>query len=165
MQDGLIGTFEGWWVFLDWQTLHRGNYSAVLNMMYLQALRYGAAICELAGDAKSAGTYSTRAQALTTTIGKYFWNETTKQWRDGFDAATKEPVEEVSQHANTLAMLLGLKREHRAKIAREVLIKSANARKGKVLTASPFFYAYVLEALAEAGFRGEVVQIIRDKWG
>ena len=62
-------------------------------------------------------------------------------------------------------MLLGLKREHRAKIAREVLIKSANARKGKVLTASPFFYAYVLEALAEAGFRGEVVQIIRDKWG
>ena len=67
MQDGLIGTFEGWWVFLDWQTLHRGNYSAVLNMMYLQALRYGAAICELAGDAKSAGTYSTRAQALTTT--------------------------------------------------------------------------------------------------
>src|SRR5947207_165321 len=67
MQDSMIGTFEGWWVFLDWQKLFRKNYSAVLNLMYLQALRYGAAISELTGDNAAARVYSTRASALTTT--------------------------------------------------------------------------------------------------
>jgi hypothetical protein len=33
----LIGGFDGFWVFLDWQNLYKNDFSAVLNMMYLQA--------------------------------------------------------------------------------------------------------------------------------
>src|SRR2546430_13252555 len=38
-------------------------------------------------------------------------------------------------------------------------------RSGKIRDASPFFAAYVLEALAEGNYREEVIRIIREKWG
>ena len=49
--------------------------------------------------------------------------------------------------------------------ARNVLLKAANAKRTKIVTASPFFYAYILEALTVAGLRAEAIAIIRDKWG
>jgi alpha-L-rhamnosidase len=133
--------------------------------MYLQALRYAAGICELLRDDKAATDYAWRAQALTGAITKYFWDENAKCWRDGFDAATNAPVEQLSQHANALALLLGLKPEHRDHIARDLLLKPARQRKGKVLGASPFFYAYVLEAMFDAGLRADGIAIIRERWG
>jgi hypothetical protein len=109
--------------------------------------------------------YSKRADALTASIIKYFWDDKEKCFRDGWDAEKKEPVEQISQHMNALAILLGVKREARLKLAQNVLLKGAKQRRGKILTASPFFYAYVLEALIESGCRAEAIGIIREKWG
>ena len=128
--------------------LYKANYSGVLNLMYLQALRHGAAISELAGDSQKASEYNARAHKLTSTITKTFWSDTAKVWVDGYDPETKTQIDEVSQHMNALAMLLGLKKEARAKLAREVLIKAARQRKEKIVPASPFFYAYVLESVS-----------------
>jgi len=58
-----------------------------------------------------------------------------------------------------------LKPETHAEIAREVLLKSAKSKRTKILTASPFFYAYVLQAMVSQGLLEEVIQIIGDKWG
>jgi hypothetical protein len=96
---------------------------------------------------------------------KYFWDDTQKLWRDGWDAEKNQPVEQISQHMSALAILLGVKRDARARLAREVLLKATKQRKGKILAASPFFYAYVLEALIEAGCHKEAIDIIREKWG
>jgi alpha-L-rhamnosidase len=164
-QDGLLGTFEGWWVFLDWAPLSKEKYSGVLNLMYLQAMRYAAAICELTGDSKHGVEYGNRAAKLTATVTKYFWNESAKVWVDGYDPEKKTQIDEISQHANTLAMMLHLKKEVRAKLTKEVLIKGAKQSKGKIVTGSPFFYAYILDALFEAGFYEELIEIIRHKWG
>src|SRR6185436_775919 len=101
----------------------------------------------------------------TAAVTKYFWSDTAKVWVDGYDPEKKQQIDEVSQHANTLAMLLGLKKEARARLSRDVLIKAAKQRKEKIVTASPFFYAYVLEALFEAGFHDDAIDIIRSKWG
>ena len=75
------------------------------------------------------------------------------------------PVEKISQHANALGILLDLHPEDHDKIARDVLLKSARARRPKTATASPFFYAYVLEAMIRAGHSVDALTIIRDKWG
>ncbi|HEV8605948.1 MAG TPA: alpha-L-rhamnosidase C-terminal domain-containing protein, partial [Tepidisphaeraceae bacterium] len=162
---GLIGGFEGFWVFLDWQSLYKSDFSAVLNMMYLQGLRYASAIAEVAGEEESAGKYLATAMRVQSAVEKHFWDAKGKVWRDGFDPKSGEMVEEVSQHANCLAMLLRLKPETHPNLAKDVLLKSANSRRGKILAASPFFYAYVLEALAEANYREEAIRIIREKWG
>jgi alpha-L-rhamnosidase len=160
----LLGKFEGYWVFLDWQSLFKGDYSAVLNLMYLLALRDAKRICELIGDAELLKLFAV-TDGLESSIEEHVWDAKAGLWRDGWDATTGKMVDSVSQHTNTLAILLGLKPETHQTLAREVLLKAANSRRGKILAASPFFYAYVLEALFQTGFREEGIQIIREKWG
>jgi alpha-L-rhamnosidase len=164
-RDHLVGGFDGFWVFLDWQALRKADFSGVLNLMYLQALRWAAAICQVTGDEQKGVEYLRKAQELAKTIEKTFWDAKAKVWRDGFDPATNALVEETSQHMAALAMLLRLRPESHPTLARDILLKPAQSKRGKILTASPFFYAYVLEALAESNFHAEVVQIIADKWG
>ena len=163
--EGLIGTFDGYWMFLDWAPLFKGDYTAPFNLMYLQTLKWAAQICRLVNDADAASGYEVRAVRLKATIEKMFFDEKKKCWRDGFDAAAQKPVEQISQHSNTLAMLLELKPETHAGIASDILLKSAKSKRTKIVTASPFFYAYVLQALAMQGLMQEVIDIIREKWG
>jgi hypothetical protein len=163
--DGLIGTFDGYWMFLDWAPIFKGDYSAPFNLLYLQAMRWAAQICRLLNESDAAADYENRALRLTASIEKFFWDEKNNCWRDGFDAANQKPVEQISQHTNTLAILLDLKPQTHSEIAREILLKSAKNKRTKVITASPFFYAYVLQALAGQGLLAETVQIIKDKWG
>ena len=163
LRDGLIGGFDGFRVFLDRADLYRSDFSAVLNLMYLQGLRWAAAICHVLGDA-CASAYERKATALEAAIERHFFDPSAKLWRDGFDPRANAPIESVSQHANALAILLDLRPETHASIARNVLLKSATARRGKMLTASPCFYAYVLEALFEAGLRQQAIDLIRAKW-
>jgi hypothetical protein len=161
---GLIGSFEGWWVFLDWADLYRGNYSTVLNLMYLAALRHAAAICRVLNDPR-ASRYEDKARRLAVSIESHFWDSNEKVWRDGFDQPRSTRIEQISQHANALAILLDLQSEHHARIARECLIAPARSSQTKVVTGSPFFYAYILEAMIAAGHRADAIAIIRDKWG
>lgn len=164
-RDGLVGGFDGLWVFLDWQDLYRADFSALLNLMYLQALRWAAAIGQVAGDPAIAADCERKAAALAEAVENYFYDHKAKVWRDGFDASAGVRVEAISQHTNALAVLLRLKPEVHPVIAKEVLLKGAASRRGRILTASPFFYAYVLDALVETGHRTEAIDIIRGKWG
>ena len=163
--DGLIGGFDGWWVFLDWAELHKKDYSTVLNMQYLQSLRHAAELCRLAGDPRSEARYRDQAERLKQAIVHCFWDERQKLFRDGLDADRGVAVDLVSQHANTLAILLDLQPEHAPHLARDVLLKPARQKKPGVITASPFFYAYVLSALIKTGLRQEAMDVIADKWG
>jgi hypothetical protein len=164
-EQGLIGSFEGFWTFIDWADVYKADYSAALNLAYLQSLRQASEIARLAGESSSAAEYAERAEKLTQSVGQHYWNAKTNSWRDGVAAVGGEPIEQTSQHVNAMAILLGLKPETHAAIAKNVLLKSANAKRTKIVTASPFFYAYVLEALAAAGLRAEAIGTIRDKWG
>jgi hypothetical protein len=167
--EGLIGGFgAGWWLFLDWKPLFKADYSGVFNLMYLQALRWASDLSHLAGDAPAAARYRAKADALTATVEKYFWNPDAQVWLDAWDAQTQQPLPTVSQHMNALAILLNLKPDTHPHLAKEILLKSARAtraRRGKIIEASPFFYAYVLQALAQCGLRAEVVELIGEKWG
>lgn len=163
--ESLIGSFDGFWMFLDWQQAFKGDYSAPFNLMYLQSLRWAAVLSRLGGDAQAAKNYDQRAKVIESAIEKYFWDEKSKTWRDGFDIKTNQPIAQISQHTTTLAILLGLKPDMHEPLARNVLLKSAISKRTKILTASPFFYAYVLQAMAANGLRAEVIDIIREKWG
>lgn len=164
--EGLVGGFGlGWWLFLDWKPLYKDDYSGMLNLMYLQALRWSADICRLAGDENGQARYTSKAAALAATIESHFWDAEAGVWLDGWDVKTQQQVKEVSQHMNALAILLDLKPDTHANLAKNVLLKSARAKRGKIIEASPYFYAYVLEALAKCGLRDEMIEVMRDKWG
>ena len=161
----LIGGFEGFWLFLDWAQLRKADFSATLNLMYLQAMRWAVSLCKIAGDEPAAERYQAGANVLRESIDTHFWDAAGKVWRDGFDPDANAPVQTISQHANALAILLNLHPESHAKIARDVLLKPSLSRRSKVITASPFFHAFIVEALVVAGLREEVIEVIREKWG
>jgi alpha-L-rhamnosidase len=163
--NGLVGDFEGFWMFLDWVPIFKGDHSAPFNLLYLQSLRWAAELSRLGKDGPAAAGYDAKATQVQAAVERAFWDERLKCWRDGFDAAAGKPVEQVSQHTNALAILLGIKPETHAEIAREVLLKSAKSKRTKTITAGPFFYTYVLEALERQGMSADVVGLIRDKWG
>jgi hypothetical protein len=166
-EQGLLAGFNDgrWWLFLDWKPLYKDDYCGVLNLMYLQALRWAAAISELLDDAPAALRYADKADRLEDAAEHYFWDDNAKIWRDGFNRQTNDPVESVSQHMNALAILLDLKPATHLQLAKEVLLKAAQSKRTKIIEGSPFFYAYILEALFEVGCRAEAIEIIRDKWG
>ena len=161
----LIGNFDAFWVFLDWAEVRKADYSATLNLLYLQSLQRAGSLCELAGDTAGAQRYAASAESLASSIDTHFWDAAGNVFRDGFDPVTNGPVEQVSQHANALAILLNLRPESHGEIARNILLKPAKSRRSKVVTASPFFYAYVIEALIKAGLQSEALEIVSTKWG
>ncbi len=163
--DGLIGSFDGWWVFLDWADLYRDNFSAVLNLTYLEAMRLAAAICRAANDDAAQARYEQKSDRLAASIERLFWNSDRRVWRDGFDAMRGKPIEQISQHANAMAVLLGLKPEHHARIAKECLIEPARNPASTIVTGSPYFHSIVIEALIATGLRRESIDLIREKWG
>ncbi len=166
-ESGLLAGFNDgrWWLFLDWKPLYKDDYCGLLNMMYLQALRWAAAICQLLEDAAGAARYMAKATQLEEAIEHFFWDEQAKVWRDGYNRQTKELVDSTSQHVNAMAILLELKPPTHLGLAKDVLLKAAQAKRTKIIEGSPFFYAYILEALFEVGCRAEAIEIIREKWG
>jgi hypothetical protein len=162
--NGLIGNLGSWWVFLDWQPLHKGNYSAVLNMFYLKACRWAAQISQLCGDTTHAAAYEDKATKLQATIEALFWLPKEGCWADGVEGDSGKPVETLSQHSNALAILLNLKPETHESIARNMLVKPAKNKRTKVTTGSPFFYSYIVEAIAAAGLRDEAIDILSQRW-
>ncbi len=162
---GLIGAFHGLWVFLDWADLHKADYSGVLNILYLQGFRTMSRLCRLVGDGASADAFAAKAERLTTTLEDKFFDPDARLFRDGWDPASGERADKVSQHMNAWAILLGLKPESHPSMAKEVLLKGAKAKRGKIVTASPFGYAYILQALFQSGLKAEAMEIMAEKWG
>jgi hypothetical protein len=163
--DGLIGGFDGWWVFLDWAELHKSDYSATLNLFYLQALEHATRICTLAGDPPAAQRYKATAEHVRQAIIDCLWDDKANVFRDGLDANIGKPVDKISQQANALAVLLKLNPAEATKTVREALLKPAMKTKSSVVTSTPFFYSYVFESLVQEGLRDEAINIIADKWG
>ncbi|MBI2303076.1 MAG: hypothetical protein HYU66_29565 [Armatimonadetes bacterium] len=162
---GLLTTPEGTWLFLDWAPLYRDQYSTVYNLRYLQALAASAQIFARLGDHDSADACIGRGMLAAMSLTQRVYDPDTGRWHDGWDAAANRRVEAVSAHAQALAILLGLQPESHDRLCREVLIPVMCGECDDVVAPSPFFSAFVLEALAERGYGADVVDIIRRRWG
>jgi hypothetical protein len=141
------------------------HFSAPLNLMYLQALRWSADIYKVLDlGIQSAGS-STKASSLARSIDQHFWDAKAKIWKDGFDPDTGAAIEQSSVHVNALALLLGLRPDAQPALAREVILKTMNARRSKTTIPPSAPAAFALEALIQANLRAEAVELIRTRLG
>ena len=164
-ETGLLTTPEGTWLFLDWAPLFRQQYSTVYNLRYLQALATATQIFSRIGDHVSADACVGRGMMAALALTQHVFNPETGRWHDGWDAAKGERVEQVSAHAQALAIQLGLQPESHDTLCREVLLPSLRRATDEFVEPSPFFSAHVMETLAERGYHEEVVDVIRQRWG
>lgn len=163
--EGLIGGLEGFDVPGDAADVTRRDFSAIINLGYLQALRASADIYEVLGFEKESAWASKKGEALERAIDKHFWDAKAKVLRDGFDPAAGAAVDQTSVYANALVLSLGLKPDAREALGRDVILKSMSARRSKVVVPPPTLGGAVLDALFEAGLRGEALDLIRTRWG
>lgn len=162
---GLLAPPDGKWLFLDWATLYRGRYSTVYNLRYVQALSTAARIFNQLGDSLEADACLGRGMLTALALTQRVFDPETGLWHDGFDPERGERIEQVSVHAQALAILLGLEPHTHDHLCREILIPAMLEDRTDVVAPSPFFSAFVLQALLERGFIDDVLAIIRKRWG
>lgn len=170
---------NGTWLFLDWAPLFKGGYSTTFTLQYLEALQVAVRMARHLGRAAEARKYAALAGKVGRAAVRAFWDPKGRQFWEGCSARTRRPYRQVAQHGNSYAILTGVqKRWHRRIAARVVWILehhdrlfAANSngnchRPGaRYPIASPFFYAYVLEALFQTGYGREALAGIRKLWG
>lgn len=176
---GLLGhPGGGLWLFLDWSPLYRGDASATFTFQYLEALRTAARLAALVGRRAEQRRWLALARQVERAILRAFWDATGKRFFEGYDFAKRLPVPQVGQHANALAILNDVQPRWHPQIADRIawILRHHNRlltdntghyyhARARHPVASPFFYAYVLEAMLKAGRGGEALAGIRRLWG
>lgn len=118
-EDGLIRKV-GFWDFVDWQEAWNDTFgapgatrqgpSAIINLMYGRALLVAAKINEQTGRPGMAEEYRARQQSIAQRVEALCWNPDRGLYREG------PAYEEYSQHAQSWAVLNGLKRGEEAAV-------------------------------------------------
>jgi len=160
---GLLGPEPDYWLFLDWAPLYKQGFSAVYNMLYLEALRGAARLARLVRRPDRVKKYEADARKLEKTVTDCFFDPRAGLWRDGATLKGKR-IETISLHANALAVLLDLKGS-RDKTLFEKGILPALENRPEIIDGSPFFYVRAIQALKKLGLHELAVKIIRDRWG
>jgi hypothetical protein len=164
-REGLLGELGGFAAFAQTAALYRNDFSAPLNLLYLQSLRWAGGIYEVLDLEMESIRTTSKADALAASIDKHFWDAKAKLWKDGFDAASGAPIDQASVYTNALALLLRLHPEAKPSLARDVILKAMNARRGKTIVPSPALAYCALDSVIESNLRSEAIDVIRAKWG
>jgi len=169
----------GLWLFIDWSPLYKEDLNATYAMQYLEALRHASLIARKIGRPADARKFAERADRVARAIEKTFWDPARGAFCEGFDRSKNRRVRQIGQHANSYAILLGLKSQHHNRIARRVLwpisrdhdrLLPRNAggntyrKEATRPIASPYFYFYVLEAMFRTDLQKQAVDTILRLW-
>lgn len=160
------GRIPGKWVFIDWVPLQQEGLSATHSLMWLLALQAAEELASWTRDRKAASRYGAEARKLASRIKRVLYDEGAGVVRESASSETLARSEQASQHANGLAVLTGVLKGKAARSALERAVLPAYFDNDKsIVLASPYFSAYVLEAMASAGLGEETVRAIRVWWG
>jgi len=151
-----------YWVFTDWSEgkgwdfgmapIGKNGESAVLDLQLLLTYRLAADLENGLGLKELARHYQSRADQLSRTIGRKYWNSAKNLFAD------TEAKDTYSQHANSLAILSGVAPASGATaIARTMLTDTTLA------PASIYFKFYLHQALTKAGLGDDYLSWL-GKW-
>ncbi len=170
---------HGIWLFLDWAPLFKAGYNATFSLQHLEALQIASRMARHLGRDAEARKYRAMAAKVERAIVRVFWDAKGKRFWEGFSEARGRLHRQVAQHANAYAILTGVQKRWHRQIGRRVAWILENhdrlfetnsggniqRRGANHPIASPFFYAYVLQALFQAGYAAQALVGIRKLWG
>jgi hypothetical protein len=141
--DNLLTSSAKGWGFVDWAPGMYGQTEATrigTNLQYLRGFQAGVSLLTALGDAADAAKYSARSEVLSKAAAGYSFGET---W-----------------HLNTLATLTHL--EHGTAWAVLSRVKQDSPTDQVI---SPYFGAYLLDAMTSLGHADAALKWIRSYWG
>ncbi len=160
--DGLIRAQPGRRLFLDWSAVDRSEPSLTYNARYLYALDVATGLALDQRRAELAQRWSGRSHSLRAAMRTSF--HTQGRWHENTQGT---PASQLG-----LALLLLTKcavAEDAGAVADAIVARSLDLRdddaEGALILASPFMHHYVFLALETLGRHGDIMSIIRARWG
>ncbi len=157
---GLLRKDGRYWLFLDWADLFQGEYSAIYNLWYLQALEKIAILASLSGYAELARQTGVQGKSLRKALSILVGRD--GLIRDGMDGNGRLAAAS-SVHAQTLAIMNRFNLSGTESMLSARLLPAAN---GYCIgaTPSPFWFANIYSVLIDRGFEMDVVGSIERLW-
>jgi hypothetical protein len=169
-----------YWQFLDWAAVGRRGEGAVLNALYVGALRAAERLAVALQNDRAANRCSRLLQQVSAGLNLRHWDANRGVYVDEVDPASGEQNLRVSQHANAAMIFFDVAPRDRwpSMIARigdaKRLVSTAAPPavpsgqdldpENGVVAANAFFSHYVLAALARAGRADLALDAIRAGW-
>ena len=150
------------WNMFDWAGVDSRHQLVTHNNMFLlAALNRTIEMAQAVSHDEDIPECQAFAKQIKTNINKYLWSDELGGYVDSIhdDGA---PSKVVSQQTNTLALLYDVAPPERAE---RIASYTTNPPEGMVTFGSPFAMFYLLEELAKEGRFGDILDIVRDRWG
>ncbi len=150
------------WNMFDWSGQDDEHALVVHNSMFLVgALDRGVWLATRLGLSADIDRWQRFRQKVIKSINEHAWSDKMGGYIDSLQAdGTQSPV--ISQQTNTLAILYDVAPETRKRVIDNYLLEPPDQM---VQFGSPFAMFYLLEALAGENKFGEILDIIRQRWG
>jgi len=161
--NGLIGYDPRFWLFIDWAPIRKEKYSAIYNMWYLLTLRTVTKLYNQIGLEQKAKEFSQKSAILESKIVEVLFDSESNLFVDCADS-NGERYKEHSVHAQTLAIMLGLKPEFHKTMFEKRILPFLDNEALECATPSIYWSCYVLTLARAHGFANEVLQYITRNW-
>jgi len=151
------------WNMVDWAPMDTPGVGVVThNCAWLvEALRRGALMADLLGEAGDAAEFRQGATEMIEAINTHLWEEERGAYVDSIHADGKRS-EVFSQQTQTVCYLCGAVPSERLPIVKQHVF---DPPEGFVQIGSPFFMFFSFEALAKLGLDQLVLDWTRERWG
>jgi alpha-L-rhamnosidase len=150
-----------YWLFLDWTDLYREGCPTILNLWLLLALERLADLRVVMKQKREAAALRKWAAELRRALGRLF--DRSGLLRDGCDVHGK-PIAKTSVHAQTLAILAGLRPASTTAMLDRVIRPFIRGEKTFQARPSSYWVTYVFTVLQEHGNAADVLAYLRKYW-
>ncbi|MDD5482336.1 MAG: alpha-L-rhamnosidase C-terminal domain-containing protein [Kiritimatiellae bacterium] len=161
--NGLLRFDRRYWLFLDWSDLDKAGNPALLNLWYVLALEKTAKLAGLAKMPAEQRKLAREYDGFCRKVIGAFWDGKLEMFCDGLDEKGRR-VGKYSVHAQTLAILCGLKKRRHKAMFEKLLLPYARGKNIPGSKPSSYWVNYVYEVLKRAGYGAEAVRHIRKNW-
>ncbi|PHR61529.1 MAG: hypothetical protein COA47_05710 [Robiginitomaculum sp.] len=101
------------WHFIEWANIGRKGEAAIINALYIGALRAAASMADSIDNAGAGKLYRKHADEMSAALNARHWNAKRGLYVDCVDPDSGEQEVNVSQHANAAMIIWGIAPEER----------------------------------------------------
>lgn len=159
VEDDLLMPGDKGNLFIDWGQVDLRGQAALLNCLYIGALRSAAQMAGCLGRSTDAHEWDILAASLKAAVAKHFWSPKQGLYADvRVDGQLKD---HFSRATNILAALFDVPNHYqKSSIFRQVIDEG-----GLPPAANPFFSSLMMKALCRSGYTQEALDLTRHRWG
>lgn len=156
-KDGMFERKQGDWVFIDWSTFDSSGPICAEQILLARAYESMAECAALNNEPEEAARCKKRCNAIKKKVNALYWNDKKGAFVDSYTSGKNN----VTRHANILALLFGYTTEEREKS----IIKNVIYNKKITPITTPYFEFFELDSMCKIGDFKYMTDMLDSYWG